>query len=98
MARCRGLVVPATEDFGIAAVEAQAAGRPVVALGAGGALETVIPGETGILFPEPTVEALVRAVRACETTAWEASKLQANAARFGRERFKAEMLEIVETS
>jgi glycosyltransferase involved in cell wall biosynthesis len=95
IARSRGLVIPAVEDFGITAVEAQAAGRPVIALGLGGALESVVPGETGVLFPEPTVEALGRAVRDCEATAWERSRLQANAARFGRERFQAEMRAIV---
>ena len=95
IARSRGLVVPAVEDFGITAVEAQAAGRPVVAFAAGGALESVVAEETGILFPDPTVESLVAAVRRCEVATWDRSKLQANAARFGRERFMTEMRTIV---
>ena len=51
MARCKGFILAGSEDFGISAVEAQAAGRPVIAFGAGGALESVIPGETGALLP-----------------------------------------------
>jgi glycosyltransferase involved in cell wall biosynthesis len=98
VARSRGLVLSAVEDFGITAVEAQAAGRPVVALAAGGAMETVIPGKVGVLFPEPTVEALVQAVRVCESTTWDRSRIRANASRFGKERFKAEMRAIVETA
>jgi glycosyltransferase involved in cell wall biosynthesis len=96
MARARGLILPAIEDFGLTAVESQAAGRPVVALAAGGALESVVPGQTGVFFDEPTVEALSQAVRICEETDWDRATISANAARFGRERFKDEMRAIVE--
>jgi glycosyltransferase involved in cell wall biosynthesis len=96
IAGSRGLVLPAVEDFGMTSVEAQAAGRPVVALGQGGALESVVPGETGVLFPEPTVDALIEAVRACEDRAWDAARIQQNAARFSVQRFKSEMAAIVE--
>jgi glycosyltransferase involved in cell wall biosynthesis len=57
------LVVPGVEEFGIAAVEAQAAGRPVIASAAGGVLETVIPGQTGVLVPPGDVDELARAMR-----------------------------------
>lgn len=60
--RCRGLIFPGIEDFGIVPVEAMAAGAPVVAYGKGGALDTVIHGKTGILFHEQSVEALIEAV------------------------------------
>ncbi|WP_432821215.1 glycosyltransferase [Trichloromonas sp.] len=60
--RCRAFVFPGEEDFGITPVEAQAAGRPVLAYGRGGALETVIDGKTGVFFAEPTVDSLVEAV------------------------------------
>ena len=50
LAGCRALVVTAVEEFGLAAVEAQAAGRPVISVGAGGALETVVEGETGVFW------------------------------------------------
>ena len=58
MAGCRAFLHPGEEDFGLTAVEAQAAGRPVIAFAQGGALETVIPGLTGAFFDEPSVEAL----------------------------------------
>ena len=54
-------ILPGEEDFGIVPVEAQACGRPVVALGRGGALDTVIDGETGVLFADTTVESLAAA-------------------------------------
>ncbi len=62
LASCRALIWPGEEDFGLAPLEAQAAGRPVIAFQAGGALETVVAGETGIFFPEPTVASLVEAL------------------------------------
>ncbi|MBX6772813.1 MAG: glycosyltransferase, partial [Chloroflexi bacterium] len=58
-ARCRALIFPAEEDLGLTPIEAQAAGRPVIALGRGGARETVIEGETGLFFPEQSVDSLV---------------------------------------
>jgi len=60
--RCRALVFPGEEDFGIVPVEVMACGRPVIAFGRGGATETVIDGETGVLFDEQTEEALGRAI------------------------------------
>ncbi|MHB9155616.1 MAG: glycosyltransferase [Endomicrobiales bacterium] len=62
-ARCKAFIFPGEEDFGIAPVEAQAAGRPVIAYAGGGAMETVIDGVTGIFFKEQTVDALVDAIR-----------------------------------
>lgn len=61
-ARCRAFIFPGEEDFGITPVEAQASGRPVIAYGRGGALETVKEGETGVFFQEPAVESLIDAV------------------------------------
>ena len=63
MAGCRAFLYPGEEDFGLTAVEAQAAGRPVIAFAQGGALETVIPGLTGAFFDEPSVEALAESYR-----------------------------------
>src|SRR4051812_42731412 len=62
LSRARALVVTATEEFGIAAVEAQAAGRPVIALAEGGVRETVLEGETGAFYERPEVDALAEAV------------------------------------
>ena len=89
MARCRALIFPGEEDFGIAPVEAQAAGRPVVAYAAGGALETVIDGETGILFREPTAANLRTALARLDGVPFVTDRLVAHAARFGRAQFQA---------
>ncbi|MBX3069831.1 MAG: glycosyltransferase [Thermomicrobiales bacterium] len=96
MRECRALLLPGMEDFGMTAVEAQAAGRPVIAFRGGGALESVLPGVTGLLFEAQTVESLSEAVRHFETVAWDPAAARANAARFGPERFRAEMLEEIE--
>lgn len=89
----RGLLLPGHEDFGMTAVEAQAAGRPVIAFGRGGALESVLPGVTGELFDAQTVESLMDAIVRFENRSWHPSAARANAARFGVERFRSEMLE-----
>jgi glycosyltransferase involved in cell wall biosynthesis len=86
-ASCRAYLFPAEEDFGIAPVEAQAAGRPVVAYAAGGSLDTVIDGETGVFFREQTPEALAQAVRRLESMSFDADRIRANAARFSSEVF-----------
>lgn len=68
MAQCRALVFPGEEDFGIVPVEAMAAGRPVIAYGSGGILDSVVDGETGIFFETQTVDALVDAVKRFEAS------------------------------
>lgn len=96
-ARCRAFVFPGEEEFGIAPVEAMAAGRPVVAYGRGALRETVVDGVTGLFFPAQTPEALTDALRRCEVTGWDPAKIRAHALRFGPERFEAEMRAFVET-
>lgn len=91
MEECRAFVFAAEEDFGIVPVEAQAAGTPVIALGRGGALETVIDGTTGVFFAEHTVEAFQAAVLRLESLRLDRAAIRANALRFGPERFKAQM-------
>ncbi|WNZ22027.1 glycosyltransferase family 4 protein [Leptolyngbya sp. NK1-12] len=93
MQRCKAFVYAAAEDFGITLVEAQAAGAPVIAYGKGGAAETVIPGKTGLLFPEQTVVSLVDAVKAFETgqIAFDPDQLRQNAEKFRPERFRQEL-------
>jgi glycosyltransferase involved in cell wall biosynthesis len=66
LARARALLFPGVEDFGIIPVEAMASGRPVIARGKGGAMDTVVHGETGILYDEPTVEGLMAGMLAYE--------------------------------
>ena len=86
-ARALALVVPNVEEFGIAAVEAQAAGRPVLAVAEGGALETVLDGETGVLVGRDE-DALAEAMRDVDFTAFDAGATRANAARFAVREFQ----------
>jgi glycosyltransferase involved in cell wall biosynthesis len=81
-ARCRGVVLPGEEDFGIVPLEANAAGRPVIAFGAGGALDTVEENRNGILFREPTPTALGSAVATCDAIRWDKAALRQHAERF----------------
>ena len=96
--RCRAFLNPQLEDFGITAVEAQASGRPVIAYRAGGALESVVEGKTGVFFNEQTPESMIEAVRSFEN---EPSLIQPqacrqNAERFGPERFRLEIKTFLE--
>ena len=93
----KALIFPGVEDFGIVPIEAQAAGTPVIAIGKGGALETVVDGETGLFFKEQTVESLCAAIEEFEggTLLDSAEACRANAARFTKERFVDEMTKII---
>lgn len=91
IARARAQIVPNVEEFGIAAVEAQAAGRPVVAAGAGGALETVVDGETGVLVEPDSVDALAEALREVDFDRFDGARIRANAERFSVEAFQTRM-------
>lgn len=98
LARAKALVHAAEEEFGIALVEAQAAGCPVIAFGRGGAAETVIPGKTGLLFPDQTVESILEAVEIFENSRllFSVDDLRWNAERFRKERFQQEVLNLIE--
>jgi len=87
----RALLFPGEEDFGIVPVEAQAAGLPVIAYGVGGATETILDGRTGVLFAEQTPRSLAAAIERFERLPIDTEAVRANAARFGRERFRREM-------
>ncbi|HZS83357.1 MAG TPA: glycosyltransferase [Stellaceae bacterium] len=97
-ARCRALIFVADEDFGIVPVEAMSAGRPVIALRQGGALETVIPGETGIFFEEQTVEALSEAVARFELLehTFEKKRIAMRAKAFSKAVFKDRIVEAID--
>ena len=95
MARCRAFLFAAEEDFGILPVEAQAAGRPVVAWGKGGATETVVPDVTGLLVDEPTAEAFGRAAREAARRTWDRDAIRAHAGGFSTARFREGMLRAV---
>jgi glycosyltransferase involved in cell wall biosynthesis len=85
------LLLPGEEDFGIAPLEAQACGTPVVAFGRGGALETVIPGETGLLYDLPTPDALAAALDKFETLSFNKHSLRSHALGFSRAVFKEKL-------
>ena len=88
VARAQSLILPGVEDFGITPLEAMALGTPVVAFGEGGVLDTVIDGETGILFREPTPAALGAALAAAEGRVWDRGAIRARAKAFTREQFR----------
>jgi glycosyltransferase involved in cell wall biosynthesis len=91
-------LLPGEEDFGIVPLEAQACGRPVVALGHGGARETVVDGETGVLVDDPSSDAFADGIRRAHDTRFDARAIRAHAERFGRARFGDEMDALVRTA
>lgn len=97
MANCRAYVLPGEEDFGIAPVQAQAAGRPVIAYAGGGALETVIAGKTGTFFREPSPQALADAVADFDPDAIDPEQCRLNAARFSRQVFEEKFRRFLDT-
>jgi glycosyltransferase involved in cell wall biosynthesis len=98
IAGCRALVFPGEEDFGIVPVEAMAAGRAVIAFRRGGALDSVVDGETGLFFDEQTPESLIDAVRRFEATRdrFDARRIAAHARGFDRACFLEKFAEHVE--
>ncbi len=90
-ARCQAYILPGVEDFCIAPVQAQAAGRPVIALGDGGALDTVRDGETGTFFHQQTPEALAEAVRTFDPGTIDRDVCRANAGRFDETVFREKL-------
>lgn len=86
--QAQALIFPQEEDFGITAIEAQAAGIPVIAYGKGAACETVIEGETGLFFGNQSVKALEACIREFEQRTWYSKKIGANAKRFDTSRFQ----------
>lgn len=96
--RCRAFIFPGEDDFGIAPVEAMAAGRPVIAFGAGGALDSVADGISGILFAQPSAKALVDAVRRFETMRWDSRVIQVHAERYSRACFREQFMTFVKES
>jgi glycosyltransferase involved in cell wall biosynthesis len=90
-ARCRALVFPGEEDFGMVPVEAMASGRPVIAFDRGGATETVSEGISGVFFAEQTVEAIIGAVKKLDEISLDPHRISQHAHRFGREQFLEKM-------
>ena len=92
-ARCRALIFPGEEDFGMVPVEAMASGRPVIAYGRGGALETVTTGLSGIFFEKQTVEDIASAIGRLSELEIDPQRIAAHATRFGRDQFLQKMNE-----
>jgi glycosyltransferase involved in cell wall biosynthesis len=87
LSRARSLILPGVEDFGITPLEAMALGTPVVALGEGGVLDSVVPGSTGIFFERAEVDALRGALEEVEAREWDRETIRSRAARFSRDAF-----------
>ena len=94
-AECRAVIFPGEEDFGIVPVEAQAAGRPVIAYGSGGALETIIKDETGIYFDSIDEGSIMNAVNRFVSMKFDPKRIRDNALRFDDEIFKERLREFV---
>ena len=96
VAGCRAFIMPQEEDFGIASLEAQSAGRPVIAYHTGGATETIVDGETGLFFDQQTPDSLAEAVYRFRAMSFDKQRCRANALRFSADRFRREFAEFVE--
>ncbi len=94
--RCKALIFPGEEDFGIVPVEAQACGRPVLAFARGGILETTVENETAIWFHEQKADAITSAVKEFESHTFSQKTIRDNALRFAKSRFQQEMQTYIE--
>jgi glycosyltransferase involved in cell wall biosynthesis len=94
--RAAVVILPGEEDFGIVPLEAQACGRPVVALARGGALETVRNGQTGLLFPEATSASLATTLTAALRWRFDGERIRAHAETFSRERHAAHLRAVID--
>lgn len=96
MSECKALLFPGEEDFGIVPVEAQSSGRPVIAYGKGGVLDSVIDGKTGVFFKEQTVESLKEAINKFETMKFDKEEIRKHALEFDESVFQEKIRKFVE--
>lgn len=95
VSRCRALLFPGEEDFGMVPLEVNAAGRPVIAYRGGGAMETVIEGETGLFFDKATSETLAGAIQEFESYSWNQRKLRQHAEQYSEQVFATRFLDFL---
>jgi len=95
-ARAKAFIFPGLEDFGITPVQAQGAGRPVIAYRGGGALDTVRAGETGVFFDEQTVESLIAVLQSFDASAYNPDDCRQHALRFDRQLFEQQLSDVIE--
>jgi glycosyltransferase involved in cell wall biosynthesis len=95
--RCRAVLMPGVEDFGMVPVEAQACGRPVVALAQGGAVESVVDGITGVLVQDPSVAAFAAALRDASARSFDGAAIRRHAESFGKARFQEQFRAVIES-
>ena len=95
MARCKAFLFPGAEDFGIAPIQAMAAGRPVIAYAYGGALDTVIEGVSGTLFQKQSVQALIQALQDFEAERYDPARICSHAEQYQTSVFRAKIAEVV---
>lgn len=96
MRYARALVFPGLEDFGMAPVEVMACGRPVIAFGAGGALETIVDGVTGVLARDQTVDSFVQAILRFERLSFDSARIVEHARTFSYTRFEEQIRQAVD--
>ncbi len=93
--RCRALIFPGEEDFGMTPLEINASGRPVIAFRGGGATETVIENETGVFFNEQTCESVIEAIENFETLSWDRQAMRNHAEKFDRKVFNTRITQFL---
>ena len=96
--RCKAFLFPGYEDFGITPVEAQACGRPVIAYGKGGALDSVISEKTGVFFPEQTVESMISGIEKFKKINFNATEIRKHAESYSNKEFIRKMTKFINSS
>ena len=93
--KCKALIFPGEEDFGMTPLEAQACGRPVIAFGKGGTLETVLDGKTGLFFAEQTIQSLEQAIQKFLNMNFSKDVCISNAKKFSYDKFDTKMIDVI---